>query len=70
MNTDNNYMDLNGAIKTIDFSNKSIPTDKEYFAAHETFFKEMFNVKFKNNDGTYKSLYNIFTEASRNWRTK
>ena len=24
----------------------------------------------KNNDGTYKSLYNIFTEASRNWRTK
>lgn len=70
MNAENNDMDLNEAIKTIDFYNKNIPTNEWYYTAYEVFFKEMFGVEFKNNDSTYKSLYNIFTEASRNWRTK
>ena len=44
-------------------------TQEECLEAHEKFFAK-FNVTLKNKDGSYKSLYNIFKEASENYELK
>lgn len=35
---------------------------------YEIFFKKLFNVDIRENDGTMKCLYDIFKEASENFR--
>ena len=59
-------MDINEAVKIINGDTVNIPTDEELLNAHKIFFKS-FGVELQNNDGTYKSAYQIFGEASRNF---
>lgn len=57
-------MDINEAVKIINGNIENIPTDEEFLNAHKVFFKS-FGVELQNNDGIYKSVYQIFDEASR-----
>ena len=59
-------MDINEAVKIINGDTVNIPTDEEFRNAYKTFFKS-FGVELQSNDGTYKSVYQIFDEASRNF---
>lgn len=59
-------MDINRAIKIIN-SPFEASSPEEEFCAYRTFFKQ-FNVDIQNKDGEYKSLYDIFKEASERWR--
>lgn len=47
-----------------------IGTQEQYIEAHTIMFKEIYNVNVKNQDGTYKNIYEIFLEASENFHTK
>lgn len=58
-------MDINKAIGIINSPFETSSPEKE-FCAYKTFFKR-FNVDIQNENGEYKSLYDIFKEASR-WR--
>ena len=44
------------------YSNK-FPTDSEILEAYKVFFK-VFDVDIQNQDGSYKSIYDIFKEAN------
>lgn len=44
---------------------ETVTTDEETLEAYTMYFK-MFGVSVCNPDGTYKSIYNIFKEASEN----
>lgn len=59
-------MDINEAVKIINGDTVNIPTNEEFINAHKVFFKS-FGVELQNNDGTYKSVYQVFDEASRNF---
>ena len=41
-------------------------TNEEEIEAYKKFF-EMFGVSLQNDDGTYKSMYDVFNEA-HNWK--
>ena len=45
-------------------------TQEQYMEAYTVMFKEMYGVNVKNQDGTYKNIYEIFLEASENFHTK
>lgn len=47
-----------------------IGTQEQYIEAHTIMFKEIYNVNVKNQDGTYKNIYEIFLESSENFHTK
>jgi uncharacterized protein affecting Mg2+/Co2+ transport len=54
--------------KAIDIINGDIfVDDKEQLEAYETYFKTL-GVTISNPDGTYKSIYDIFKEASDNFQ--
>lgn len=57
-------MNINEAVKIINGETVNIPTNEELINAHKVFFKS-FGVELQNNDGTYKSVYQVFDEASR-----
>lgn len=57
-------MDINEAVKIINGDTVNIPTDEDLLNAHKMFSKS-FGVELQNNDGTYKSVYQVFDEASR-----
>lgn len=59
-------MDINEAVKIINGDTVNIPADEELLNAYKIFFKS-FGVELQNNDGTYKSVYQVFDEASRNF---
>lgn len=54
-------VDINRAIKIIN-SPLEASSPEEEIKAYKTFFKE-FNVDIQNENGEYKSLYDIFKEA-------
>ena len=62
-------MDLREAVKIINFDTEDFPTEEESNKAYEVFFKS-FGVNLQNKDGTYKSIYNIFSEANHNLRER
>ena len=59
-------MELDRAIRIINYDINERASDHEYFEAYKTFFKELFNVDIIEKNGNYKSLYQIFSEASNN----
>lgn len=62
-----NEMSLTDAITIIDYDkcNKNNQTD-----AMSTYFKSMFSVDIKNEDGSYKDMYQILKEANQNMNQK
>lgn len=61
-------MELNEALEYINLG--KIGTDKQYLEALVIMFKDMYGVNVNNEDGSYKSTYDIFSEASKNWNSK
>lgn len=61
-------MELNEALEYINFG--KIGTNEQYLEALTTMFREICMVNVKNEDCTYKSIYDIFSEASKNWNNK
>jgi len=59
-------MDINRAIEIINLPPEA-SSPKEGMEAYKTFFKELFDVDIQNKNGEYKSVYNIFKEASEVW---
>lgn len=59
-------MDINRAIEIINMPPEASSPEEE-IEAYKVFFKELFDVDVKNKNGEYKSVYNIFKEASEVW---
>lgn len=58
-------MKLSEAIKIINYDvyDKCV-TEEEQLEAQIVFWKDLYGVTIKNPDGSYKSMYTIFKEAS------
>nr|DAR44198.1 MAG TPA: Small acid-soluble spore protein H family [Caudoviricetes sp.] len=56
-------MDINRAIEIINLP-PELSSPEEGMEAYKTFFKDLFDVDIKNEDGKYKSVYDILKEAS------
>lgn len=59
-------MDLSTAIQIIDFYYKKPTTSEDYYEAIKVYFKQLYNVDLNKDDGSYKSLYEIFKESHEN----
>lgn len=57
-------MDILEAIDIINYNENS--TKEQMLEAHEVFFKTYFNTNIKNENGTYKSMIQIFEESYNN----
>lgn len=62
-------MDINRAIEIINMP-PGMSSPEEGREAYRIFFKELFNVNVQNENGEYKSIYNIFKEASEIWKKR
>lgn len=62
-------MDINRAIEIINMP-PEMSSPAEEREAYRIFFKELFNVNVQNDSGEFKSIYNIFKEASEIWEKK
>lgn len=58
-------MDLNQAIKIIN-EHPLLTPEEESIEAYSTFFKCLYGVDIKDSSDNYKSIYDIFLEASNN----
>ena len=63
-------MDLNQAIKIMNYDTEIPPSMEESIEAEEVFFIKLFNVNVKNPDGSFRSIYDIFEEESDNYLNK
>lgn len=59
-------MEVDVAIKAIDYEVGI--EDVDMGNAHTVFFKKLFNVDVKNEDGTIKSVYDILKESNNNMK--
>lgn len=60
-------MDLDRAIRIINYdADEKVSSNQEQFEAYKTFFKELFNTDIIDQSDNYKSVYQIFSEASTN----
>lgn len=59
-------MNINKAIEIINMPPEASSPEEE-IEAYKVFFKELFDVDVKDKNGEYKSVYNIFKEASEIW---
>lgn len=60
-------MELDRAIRIINYDiDERVSSNQEQFEAYKTFFKELFNTDIIDQNGNYKSAYQIFSEASKN----
>lgn len=57
-------MEFKEALSIINF--ETTGTKEQELEAYTIMFKEMFGVDVRNQDGTYKNLYDIFEEANKN----
>lgn len=57
-------MDISEAIDIINYNKGT--TKEQMLEAHEVFFKTYFNTSIKNENGTYKSMIQIFEESYNN----
>lgn len=63
-------MDLDRAIKIINYDIDENASESEQLEAFKIFFKELFDTDIQNSDGGYKSAYDIFLEASKKFHSK
>ena len=60
-------MDLDRAIRIINYdADEKVSSNQEQFEAYKIFFKELFNTDIIDQNGNYKSAYQIFSEACTN----
>lgn len=63
-------MDLDRAIRIINYDIDENVSESEQLEAFKVFFKELFYTDIQNSDGGYKSAYDIFLEASKKFHSK
>ena len=63
-------MKLDRAIRIINYDINENASKQEEFEAYKVFFKKLFNTDIQNDNGEYKSMYDIFSEASKNYHSK
>lgn len=63
-------MDLDRAIKIINYDADENASESEQLEAFKVFFKELFDTDIQNSNGEYRSIYDIFSEASKKFHSK
>lgn len=63
-------LDLDRAIRIINYDIDENASESEQLEAFKVFFKEFFYTDIQNSDGGYKSAYDIFLEASKKFHSK
>ena len=63
-------MDLDRAIRIINYDTDENASASEQLEAFKVFFKELFDTDIQNGDGGYKSIYDVFLEASTKFHNK
>lgn len=63
-------MDLDRAIRIINYDIDENASQPEQLEAFKVFFKELFDTDIQNSDDGYKSAYDIFLEASKKFHSK
>ena len=63
-------MDLDRAIRIIDYDIDENVSESEQVEALKVFFKELFDTDIQNSDGGYRSIYDVFSEASKKFHNK
>ena len=61
-------MELDRAIRIINADENA--SESEQLEAFNVFFKELFDTDIQNTDGGYKSVYDVFSEASKKFHSK
>lgn len=63
-------LDLDRAIRIINYDANENASESEQLEAFKVFFKELFDTDIQNSDGGYKSIYDVFSEASKKFHSK
>ena len=63
-------MELDRAIRIINHDIDENASGSEQLEAFKVFFKELFDTDIQNSDGGYRSIYDVFSEASKKYNQK
>lgn len=63
-------MELDRAIRIINYDANENVSESEQLEAFKIFFKELFDTDIQNSNGEYRSMYDIFSEASKKYNQK
>ena len=63
-------MELDRAIRIINYDIDENASESEQLEAFKVFFKELFDTDIQNSDGGYRSIYDVFSEASKKYNQK
>ena len=63
-------MELDRAIRIINYDANENASESEQLEAFKVFFKELFDTDIKNSNGEYRNMYDIFSEASKKIQSK
>ena len=58
-------LELDRAIRIINHDIDENASESEQLEAFKVFFKELFDTDIQNSDGGYRSIYDVFSEASK-----
>lgn len=63
-------MELDRAIRIINYDIDENVSESEQLEAFKVFFKVLFDTDIQNSDGEYRSIYDVFSEASKKYNQK
>lgn len=63
-------MELDRAIRIINYDANENASESEQLEAFKVFFKELFDTDIKNSNGEYRNMHDIFSEASKKYNQK
>lgn len=63
-------MELDRAIRIINYDIDENASESEQLEAFKVFFKELFDTDIQNSDGGYRSIYDVFSEACKKYNQK
>ena len=63
-------LELDRAIRIINHDIDENASESEQLEAFKVFFKELFDTDIQNSDGGYRSIYDVFSEASKKYNQK
>lgn len=63
-------LELDRAIRIINYDIDENASESEQLEAFKVFFKELFDTDIQNSDGGYRSIYDVFSEASKKYNQK
>lgn len=63
-------LDLDRAIKIINYDADESASESEQLEAFKVFFKELYDTDIQNSNGEYRTIYDVFSEASKKFHSK